>query len=444
MRTKFLSVIASFLFLSLAFSACLDSEDNYEFSSDASVYAFGIDTIHGKYYKFSIDQVNRRIFNLDSLPLGADTILDSIVVDTFTVSGTVTSGQLDTVFSIDEPVDLRPAINSDEGMSFKIYANDGLSTRIYKLYIQVHKQDPDSLTWNEMNTSIGELLPTTPLANKQKVVMLGNDLLLYTYPNATLTVLKTSTATPGDYQWSASTVVGLPANVDMHSIMECAGQLYVATSSGDVYTSPDGEAWNKHEGLSGGIVTLLTAFPESLVAIKQVNGVNYYCTADVTTTSAELKWTQGDEVPAGFPTEKIYSTVFTTDNGINKALLVGMPSTEEGKTTPWFSMNGLDWGSLATTSELYCPIEENPSIFYYGGDIYALGSGLETFYLSEVGIAWQPVKKKFMLPASVVGKKYYSMTIDKNNFIWLLIGGESTGENQLWRGRLNRLGFERQ
>lgn len=54
MRIKFLSVIVSFLIVSFALSSCLDSDDNYEFSSDATIHAFGIDTIHGKHYKLQL------------------------------------------------------------------------------------------------------------------------------------------------------------------------------------------------------------------------------------------------------------------------------------------------------------------------------------------------------------------------------------------------------
>ena len=61
MRMKFLSIIASFIFLSVAFSACMDSDETVVYSSDPSIYAFGLDTIHGKHYKFSIDQVERLI-----------------------------------------------------------------------------------------------------------------------------------------------------------------------------------------------------------------------------------------------------------------------------------------------------------------------------------------------------------------------------------------------
>ena len=89
MRIKFLSVIVSFLIVSFALSSCLDSDDNYEFSSDATIHAFGIDTIHGKHYKFTIDQLNRLIYNRDSLPVGSDTIINFqfIFADCNTVGG---------------------------------------------------------------------------------------------------------------------------------------------------------------------------------------------------------------------------------------------------------------------------------------------------------------------------------------------------------------------
>ena len=81
MRTKFLLIIACFVFVSVAISSCLDSDTEYVYSSDATVHAFALDTIHGKKYKFEIDQIQRLIFNRDSLPMDADTILDSILID---------------------------------------------------------------------------------------------------------------------------------------------------------------------------------------------------------------------------------------------------------------------------------------------------------------------------------------------------------------------------
>ena len=127
MRIKFLSVIVSFLFVSLAISSCLDSDDSsYELSSDATVHAFGLDTIYGKHYTFTIDQLRRVIYNRDSLPIGADTIINHILIDTFTVSGWVTAGINDTIFDYTkDSVDFAPIVNKQEGMKFKVHAPDG-------------------------------------------------------------------------------------------------------------------------------------------------------------------------------------------------------------------------------------------------------------------------------------------------------------------------------
>ena len=167
MRIKFLSVIVSFLIVSIAVSSCLDSDDNYEYSSDATVHAFGIDTIHGKHYKFSIDQLNRRIFNKDSLPVGSDTIIDRILIDTFSVNGWITSGSpTDTLFNMADSVNLLPAMNKNNGgMEFTIHAADGVTTRKYTLEIRVHLQDPDSLVWKEMTP-----FSNTAISGNQKAV----------------------------------------------------------------------------------------------------------------------------------------------------------------------------------------------------------------------------------------------------------------------------------
>ena len=179
MRIKFLAIIASFLFVSIAISSCLDSDDTVELSSDATVHAFGIDTVYGKHYKFTIDQLRRKIYNQDSLPIGADTIIDRILIDTFTVSGWITSRDEmnsisgDTIFNRADSVNLTKAINTENGMKFKIHAPDGFTVNEYSLEIRVHKQDPDSLVWDKMGSA-----PT--LSGEQKAILFNNELWVFT------------------------------------------------------------------------------------------------------------------------------------------------------------------------------------------------------------------------------------------------------------------------
>ena len=150
MRIKFLSVIVSFLIVSFALSSCLDSDDNYEFSSDATIHAFGIDSIHGKHYKFTIDQLNRPIYNRDSLPVGSDTIIDRILIDTMTVTGWITSGSpTDTVFVMSDSVDLRPAMNDLKRCSKHMPPSSVAITNM-KLKVIMHLQDRRLLIWTDM------------------------------------------------------------------------------------------------------------------------------------------------------------------------------------------------------------------------------------------------------------------------------------------------------
>ena len=118
-----------------------------------------------------------------------------------------------------------------------------------------------------------------------------------------------------------------------------------------------------------------------------------------------------------------------------------MPQAVSKITTPWFSMNGDGWAALSNASGSFCPGMENPSILYYGGMFYCFGGKLDAIYSSIAGIAWQKVEKKFLLPEKFKDKGSYSMTVDKNNFIWIVFGGNNT-KNEVWRGRLNKLGFK--
>ena len=160
-----------------------------------------------------------------------------------------------------------------------------------------------------------------------------------------------------------------------------------------------------------------------------------------------------EEVPAGFPTENISTTQTNTGNGVEKVVLAGMPLANEQETIPWFSLDGKGWASLANTMyDTYCPGMDNPAIMYYGDMFYCFGGELDAIYSSITGIAWSKTETKFLLPQEFKGKGAYSIIVeptkdktvapaDKRDFIWVIFGGNGT-KNEVWRGRLNRLGFE--
>lgn len=447
MRIKFLSVIVSFLIVSFAVSSCLNSDDDYEYSSDATLKAFVLDTVHGVNYTFTIDQLNRLIYNRDSLPVGSDTIIDRILIKTMSVTGWITSGSPnDTLFSTADSVDLTPAMNNDAGMQFKVHAADGLTTREYKLKVNVHLQDPDSLVWTDMQ-KIGSVFSNTVNPGEQKVVILGNELLVYT---SNTTVYKTS-AKPGEYGWSQTSVVNLPSDAKLTSAVSYKDALYMVTESKKVFTSSNGTNWTEVTTLGDNVITLISGFSDRLSGIVEIGGKQYFNICDGKNWEPAQKEDNIilDEVPDGFPTENISSTVATTGNGIEKVVLTGMPQADEKMTIPWFSLDGKGWASLENTAyDTYCPGMTNPFIMYYGEMYYCFGGKLDAIYSSVASLAWFKTEKNFLLPQEFKDKGSYSVVVDptvnpedKRDFIWVIFGGNGT-KNEVWRGRLNKLGFE--
>lgn len=441
MRIKFLAIIAGFLFVSIAISSCLDSDDNMaELSSDATVHAFGLDTIYGKHYQFTIDQLNRVIYNQDSLPVGADTIIDRILIDTFTVSGWITAGINDTLFNKADSVDLTSAVNN-EGMKFKVHAPDGSTYREYTLKINRHKLDPDSLVWKEMETftSINLAAGAT-----QKAVVLNDELWIYT--NSADAYMTSTKA--GEFGWTLITT-NFPANALPETIVSLKtasiiqttdnkNQLYVVANN-KVYRSTDGKLWEEVTTLGNNIQSLIASFPGILTGITTDR--HFYTSKDGISWDTPSK----TALPVNFPTEYLYSTNFTNTNNVNQVMAVGMPKTET-QTYPWFSQNGNEWVDLYTTSyDAYCPALNYPVCMYYGDTFYIFGSKeankLDVIYSSIAGIAWHKTEKKFLLPKEFNDiTSPYSIAIDNQNYIWVIFGGNNTN-NAVWRGRLNRLGF---
>lgn len=438
MRIKFLTFIASFFFIAITISSCLDSNNStIELSSDATVRAFGIDTIHGKSYKFTIDQLSRMIYNRDSLPMGSDTILDKILIDTFTVSGWVTAGVNDTVLNTSDSLDLRGAINSR--MTFKVHAPDGSTFREYMLKINVHLQDPDSLKW-------GQVASLPPTSTNRKSVMFNESILVYegeqmyegTIDNQTLAV-----------NWSNART----ANIAPESIVVYQGKLY-ATSEGNVYFSDNGTDWTKSENLSGEVSVLTHAFTSSLAAIKSYEGIRYFCRADGENPETQGAWVQGEAVPEDFIATNLSSARYYSSSNVEFAILTGgtaVSNDDEELTTPWFtSINNSGWAPMnisAGSTDTYpaCPHMEHPTIIRYNNHFYIFGGDFTSFHQSVDGMVWQVADKKFAMPASFKDKGGYTAVLDESPIdetisrqcIWIM-----WNDGEVWRGRLNKYGFQ--
>lgn len=445
------------LLASFSMTSCLGDSVEYEYSSDATVHAFELDDVLGVNYKFTIDHGAGKIYNMDSLPVQSDTIIDRILIKTLSIMNYATvksSDGLDSLLSVADSLDLRgtmeilPDGTPGKPFTFKVWAPDGIHTKEYQLSVRVHQQHGDSLSWGERPVASD----FTTLRGKQKAVLLDDRILVY-YDKQNTRVASASVSTPSD--WTELTVSGLPADFDCSSVLAYNGKVYTTTSGGEIYCSDNGTVWSKNDGLSQrNVFGLLAAFPGSQSGSDYYNGVEgvsallraedgSLCFAK--SDAAAMNWEKtGEKMPDSFPTDRLSSFLYKNNLGVNMALVTGNMAGEQvaandTSTVVWTTTDGLAWYPLRTESEYDCPRLKNPSVMYYGEQFYLFGSEFNGFYRSKDGLVWEEVKEKFMMPASIRGKaSEYSMVVDENNFIWIMRDTPC----EVWRGRLNELGFQ--
>lgn len=288
MKIKFLSFIASFFMVSFVITSCLDDDNNIEYSPDATIHAFALDTAGLGSYKFTIDQLSCEIYNEDSLPVHADTIIDKILIKTLTTaSGVVTmkdkSGN-DSVLNINDSIDLR------NPLKIKVWSTEALAgispnqTKEYTIKVNVHQHDPDSLRW-EYIEGAGD----NNIIGLQRSIILGSNVLTYTETTSGLKVYKNTVS--GLNNWSPNSIVGIENSIKTlpTSIIEFKDMLYATFKDNNntvyAYTSEDGINWSALTSLTN-IELFLAPIKENFDSekntrisyIKKVNDNKYIFT----------------------------------------------------------------------------------------------------------------------------------------------------------------------
>lgn len=477
MRIKFLSFIASFFMVSLFITSCLDNDESVEYSTDATIRAFGLDTIgYGINYKFTIDQISGLIYNEDSLPVHADTIIDRILIKTLTTaSGIVTmksKNDEDSIINIADSIDLTKYINAPtegEYLKLTVWAPDMLTKKTYNVSIRVHHLDPDSLNWG--NRKDEKAMPFKSdfsqgnITGKQKAVILNENILVYSIAGNSLIAYR-SPISDGK-TWNSVTMAGLGEvkAPNLSSIIVFNNHLYMVTNN-IIYWSEDGANWKVHPLLNrSGLmfdVLLIGIQPDGENSLMKNAGISAIASADEGSTyrfcmtdEYATQWIEGNELPQDFPTRNISSTIGFSKTGVPFIVSMGTnilraDDNEEEVTplpiVPWSSYDGLSWIDLSTSSS-FCPMLNFPSIISYNDVFYAFGNSFDMFYTSPSGITWKEADKKFYFPEELKKRAgaNYSIVVDKNQFIWIFCSKDANGSgtDDVWRGRLNKLGFKK-
>lgn len=439
-------------------SSCLgDSgyDSYYEVDKNCQITEFSLssDSVSGlSDVKFTIDQLNGRIMNLDSMPFG--TVIKKVIC-------TVKYGSYVTKLDVVQEAtgdtiewNAEDSLDFSKPVKFITTSYDGMTKRIYHAQVNIHQVVPDSMVWSQYTTA---MLPAR--AVNQKVISFSDGVTDYYYmyvqPSANAAYQLYRSKQSDASNWQEMSLTGLPEGKAVFSQIATFNHLYyVITNDGALYSSNDAANWQIVEG-SPKLKALLGSVDEStnqpavLSAIMEDENGLVFAAMD-----GNGEWKKGETVPSHFPVEG-FSSASIYLMYTNRIILVGGKSANgQLQNASWATMNALDWAEQTDSYGNYFTKRQGTMMAYYDDMFYLIGGIDESgkpqkdiYRSSDYGVTWNYIDTLVVLPAAYQARGFASMLVDKDNYL-MIFGGKSTinGQdlNDIWKGRINRLGFERQ
>lgn len=382
--------------------------------------------VTGSVYPLHIDQLNRRVFNSDSLPVG--TRVNKVVFQSISADGVVAyrtdSGQ-DTVFTTKDSIDFtRPRL-------FTVYSTDGTATRTYTITLNVRNADPDAFTWTREGEADGEVASLSD----PRMICDGSTLRLWGKSGGAPVAL--TRATTGDGGWTKTAVSGV-SDIDTRSIVLFNSRFY-AVADGGLAASADGAAWTAVATSPVSVERLLAAGPTELYAVAQ-GGV--WRSPDGTQWTADSL----DDSFGRLPSEQVCSAVLTADNNPRVKSVACVGYNADGQSETWKKEVNLGyaenepWSYYPITAETprTLPHMQGLNMIEYDSNLFAFGVADDSVrvYVSNDDVrTWHRATISTALPAGIGRPASATAAADGEENIWLVCGG--TGE--LWKGFLNSL-----
>lgn len=462
-------------------ASCLSDDNDYEMTyyGDTAITSFSLGTLNrylttksktevdengqpkdsvykvsvaGSAYKFYIDQLKREIYNPDSLPVGTDAAHvicnvgsknAGIVVINYPDAG----GNDSLVYQSRED-----SVDFSEPREFRVYSVGGAAYRSYKVSVNVHKEDPDSFRWSMRGAD-----SRFTAMKDMKAVVLGDKVLLFGTDGASTSVFSTSAADGASWTRLATSVT-LDADV-CAGVVKHGGMLF-AINGGKLIVSTDGQTWIDGTMINGEQPVLGRLLGSSRTKLYAMTADGRIASSGINGVSWEYDGVAGDAgmLPAGdisigclpMATDKNAEHVVMAGNrdavafGADTMAVVWNKIEEYGQGSErhgWIPCNG--------DHKYQLPRMAGVKILAYGDVLVALGgsgTGASTakafsqIYVSrDYGLTWHS-DYRYVLPKDFTGggSDVFAFAADSDNFLWIISGG--TG--QVWRGRLNRLGWE--
>ena len=453
MKRKFFAFIA-LITATLSLSSCLSSDETtVEYTHDTAITAFslgsldrytktkaGKDTllkanVTGSDYKFYIDQAQRKIYNVDSLPAGTRTAA---------VLATITSKNSSPVILMHakqtENLDSATYYSSTDSINFseprliRVYSSDYSAYAQYTVTVYVHKELPYEFKWHELAQNNSQLAAFSDL----KAVACGDYIYVFGKTDEGTKVLKS--AINNGSAWSSITMnVGLSSDA-YQSAVALDGKLYIA-DGGKVYASADAATWTEASGnadvkqLIGASSKYLYAYTAAGISVSEDKGASW-------------KAEKLDTDKAYLPTQNISMNVagVLSAKDVENVMLLGTrdKALKDTVATTW--LRTVDYANEDGQWN-YLEIENNKSgkmpwldqVITCAADtgFVALGSNGKWYKSQDAGLTWKQ-DAMVVLPAKFATDGRFAFCRDKQHYYWIIRNG------YVWRGRFNIDGWSKE
>ena len=452
MKRKFFAFIA-LITATLSLSSCLSSDETtVEYTHDTAITAFslgsldrytktkaGKDTllkanVTGSDYKFSIDQVQRLIYNVDSLPCG---VRDTAILATISSknSSPILLMDINKTDSVAAYYSSSDSINFSKPRYIRVYSSDYSAYAEYQVTVNVHKELPYEFKWHELAQNNSQLAAFSDL----KAVACGDYIYVFGKTTDGTEVLKS--AINNGSAWSSITMNVSLSSDAYQSAVALDGELYIS-DGGKVYASADAKTWALVSE-NADVKQLIGASSKNLYAYNTAAGISVSKDKGVSWEQEKL-----DTDKAYLPTQNISMNVagVLSAKDVENVMLLGTRDKVLKDTVATTWLRTVDYANEDGQWN-YLEIENNKSgkmpwldqVITCAADtgFVALGSNGKWYKSQNAGLTWKQ-DKMVVLPAKFATEGRFAFCRDKQHYYWIIRNG------YVWRGRFNIDGWSKE
>lgn len=447
MKRKFFAFIA-LITATLSLSSCLSSDETtVEYTHDTAITAFslgsldrytktkaGKDTllkanVKGSDYKFYIDQAQRLIYNVDSLPCG---VRDTAILATISSKNNspILLMDINKTDSVAAYYSSSDSINFSKPRLIRVYSSDYSAYAQYQVTVNVHKELPYEFKWHELAQNNSQLAAFSDL----KAVACGDDIYAFGKTAEGTQVLKS--AINDGSAWS-SIMMNVSLSSDAYqSVVALDGKLYIS-DGGKVYASADAATWALVSSENADVKQLIGASSKNLYAYNTAAGISVSKDKGVSWEQEKL-----DTDKAYLPTQNISMNVagVLSAKEVENVMLLGTRDKALNDTVATTWLRTVDYDANEDGQWNYLEIEKNKSgkmpwldqVITCAADtgFVALGSNGKWYKSQDAGLTWKQ-DKMVVLPAKFATEGRFAFCRDKQHYYWIIRNG------YVWRGRFN-------